>query len=79
MIPVFLRPHTRSRLRDTRSRLSLSQAGMAQYLGVPLPTYTKWEQGTRVPAHALTRLLDVLEIVEAHAPEIHKQLIGVTP
>jgi DNA-binding transcriptional regulator YiaG len=48
---------------------------MADYLGVPLPTYRNWRDGHREPPAAVNRLLDVLGIVEALAPAIHEQIL----
>lgn len=62
-------------LADTRSRLDLSPAEMADYLGVPIHTLRKWESGERSGSATLLRLLDVLGIVEAMAPALHASLL----
>lgn len=71
--------HTQStlshRLIELRSRLNFSQVQMAQYLGVPVFTLRKWESGEREPQSVLTRLLDILGIVETFAPSIHDALM----
>lgn len=63
------------RLADLRSRLDLSPAQMADYLGVPIHTLRKWESGERSASATLLRLLDVLGIVEAMAPALHASLL----
>ena len=63
------------RLADTRSRLKLSPAQMADYLGVPIYTLRKWESGERQGSATLLRLLDILGMVEALAPALHDSLI----
>ena len=63
------------RLAQTRSRLDLSPAQMADYLGVPLYTLRKWESGERSGSATLLRLLDVLGMVEAMAPALHESFL----
>lgn len=63
------------RLADLRSRLDLSPAQMADYLGVPLYTLRKWESGERSGSATLLRLLDVLGMVEAMAPALHEAFL----
>ena len=65
------------RLAALQARLGLSAQGMAQYLGVPLPTYRNWRDGHREPPAVAGRLLEVLGTVEALAPAIHDHLIPV--
>lgn len=62
-------------LKAWRARLSLGEAGMSAYLGVPVTTYRKWENGTRKPDAAPLRLFAVLGEVEGCAPELHARLI----
>ena len=63
------------RLADLRSRLDLSPAQMADYLGVPIHTLRKWESGERSGSATLLRLLDILGMVEALAPGLHAALV----
>ena len=65
------------RLADLRSRLDLSPAQMAEYLGVPTHTLRKWETGERNGSATLLRLLDVLGMVEAMAPALHNSFLPV--
>ena len=60
-----------ARAKDTADRLNLSEHRAAAYFGVPVFTYRKWATGDREPGAAVTRLLDVLGMVEAMAPELH--------
>lgn len=61
----------KQRLIDTMTRLGLTREGLADYLGVPVPTCGKWLAGTREPGSTLVRLLDVLQTIEVMAPGIH--------
>jgi transcriptional regulator with XRE-family HTH domain len=56
-------------LKAWRARLSLGEAGMAAYLGVPVTTYRKWENGTRKPDAAPLRLFAVLQRIEQYESE----------
>ena len=66
---------TPNALQALQSRLNLSAAAMAHYLGVPLPTWRKWASGEREPPAALWRLVEVLGLIEALVPDLHNQLI----
>ena len=55
---------TPDNLKAWRARLSLGEAGMAAYLGVPVTTYRKWENGTRKPDAAPLRLFSILQSIE---------------
>lgn len=66
---------TTERLSALQARLGLSAQGMAQYLGVPLPTWRNWRDGHREPPAVAGRLLEVLGTVEALAPAIHDHLM----
>lgn len=59
------------RIRQTVDRLHLDEARAAAYFGVPVFTIRKWCTGEREPGAAVTRLLDVLGLVEALAPALH--------
>lgn len=63
-------------LKAWRARLSLGEAGMAAYLGVPVTTYHKWENGTRKPDAAPLRLFEVLQAVEVEALPLHATFVG---
>lgn len=67
--PFTLRIHALS------DRLRLDDVQASAYLGVPVHTYRKWMNGTRQPGAAVHRLLDVLALVEAHAPTLHSTLL----
>ena len=66
---------TPTRLKATRERLDLAPTRMADYMGVPVHTYLKWESGQRAPNASALRLFDVLALIEAHAPALHAQLL----
>ena len=51
-----------------------TEAQMACYLGVRVGTYRNWEKGRRAVPDTVVRLVEVLALIEALAPEIHKML-----
>lgn len=62
-------------LKAWRARLSLGEAGMAAYLGVPVTTYRKWENGTRKPDAAPLRLFEVLQLIESKSGDLHTLMV----
>ena len=64
-------------LKQWQADLGLSEAAMAAYLGVPVPTYRKWTNGTRKPDAAPMRLFSILQLVQLQAPEMHANLIDL--
>lgn len=62
------------RIAATITRLGLDETRAAAYFGVPLSTYRKWCNGTRIPGAAVVRLLDVLGTVETLSPALHDAL-----
>ena len=64
-----------ARAKDTANRLNLSEPRAAAYFGVPVYTYRKWATGEREPGAAVTRLLDVLGMIEALAPALHDSFL----
>jgi transcriptional regulator with XRE-family HTH domain len=62
---------TPAQLAAIAQRLNLSTQALADYLGVPVHTLTKWQNGTRTPPAVAARLLAVLAIVETVAPDLH--------
>ena len=65
---------TVERIRALMARRGMSQMDTARYLGVPQGTIGNWLGGTRVPNKSVARLLDVLGMVEALAPDIHEHI-----
>lgn len=63
------------RVATLRARLHLTLADCAEYLGVPVTTLIKWENGTRTPGSAAQRLMDVLGMIEVMAPDIHEHFL----
>lgn len=66
---------TNEELKAWRLRLSLGEAGMASYLGTPVTTYRKWENGTRSQDASTHRLFDILALVEQRMPDTHAELV----
>ena len=64
-------------LKQWQADLGLSEAAMAAYLGVPVPTYRKWTNGTRKPDAAPMRLFAILQSVQLQAPEMHANLVDL--
>lgn len=60
---------------DTMTRLNLTMPQMSEYWGVPVPTLKKWRQGTRYPTSAALRLIEVLQMIETLAPDIHRAMV----
>lgn len=61
--------------RDTAQRLRLDEPRAADYFGVPLNTYRKWANGEREPGAAVARLVQVLGMIEALAPDLHQSFL----
>jgi DNA-binding transcriptional regulator YiaG len=66
---------TAQTIRLAMNRLNLSQPEMAEYMGVPHGTLCNWLQGVRHPPACAARLISVLGIVEALAPNLHVNLM----
>ena len=68
-------PVTPDTLKALEARLSLSQQSAADYLGVTIHAYRKWRNGTRAPESSAVRLIEVLGMVEALAPDLHAAML----
>lgn len=65
---------------QTVDRLGLSEAQAAQYFAVPVYTVRKWLTGEREPGAAVARLLEVMGLLEALAPNLHQTfLVNLAP
>ena len=64
-----------TRIGETMARLNLNEIRAAAYFGVPVFTLRKWINGERKPGAAVTRLLDVLGVLEALAPALHDSFL----
>lgn len=68
------------RVKQTVDRLGLSDTQAAQYFAVPVFTIRKWLTGEREPGAAVARLLEVMGLLEALAPNIHQTfLVDLAP
>ena len=63
------------RIKDMRSRLALSVAQCADMLKVSTHTIIKWENGTRAVSPSTMHLIDILEMLEVMAPDMHAQFM----
>ena len=63
------------RIKDTITRLQLTDTQAAHYLGVPVTTFRNWVTGQRAPGAAVMRLLEVLGTVEVMNPALHAALM----
>jgi hypothetical protein len=63
------------RVRQTVDRLNLDEGQAAAYFGVPVFTVRKWCTGEREPGAAVARLLEVLGMIEALAPDLHHSFL----
>lgn len=65
---------------QTVERLKLNDAQAAQYFAVPVFTVRKWLTGEREPGAAVARLLEVMGLLEALAPNLHQTfLVDLAP
>ena len=62
-------------LKTWQAGLGLSDVAMAAYLGVPVPTLTKWLNGTRAPDSATMRLFGILQRIGRAYPVLHGELM----
>ena len=60
---------------QTVERLGLSEVQAAQYFAVPVFTVRKWLSGEREPGAAVARLLEVMGLLEALAPNLHQSFL----
>lgn len=60
---------------DCATRHGFDDHQAAAYFGVPVTTWRNWRSGAREPSSAALRLLDVLSVVAALAPDIHAQFM----
>ena len=67
------------RIKDTITRLQLTDTQAAQYLGVPFTTLRNWATGQRAPGAAVMRLLEVLGTIEVMNPGLHAALLPAAP
>lgn len=63
------------RIKDTITRLQLTDTQAAHYLGVPVTTFRNWVTGQRAPGAAVMRLLEVLGTIEVMNPVLHAALM----
>ena len=61
------------KLRSLRRQNDISQSELSKALGVPLPTYSNWEQGRAVPT------IHMLPQIAAYYHITIDDLMGVTP
>ena len=65
---------------QTVERLGLNDVQAAQYFAVPVYTVRKWMTGEREPGAAVARLLEVMGLLEALAPNLHQTfLVNLAP
>ncbi len=63
-------------LKTWQADLCLSDVAMAAYLGVPVPTLTKWLNGTRTPDSATLRLFGILQRIGRAYPVLQGELVA---
>lgn len=63
------------RIKAIMERRGWTTQQTAYYLGVPQGTFGNWMNGSRSPSKSVTRLLDVLAVMEALAPGIHERFL----
>lgn len=62
-------------IQETKDRLGLTFTELSEYWGVPVPTIVKWKNGSRYPSSATLRLIEVLQMIETLAPDIHRAMV----
>ena len=62
-------------INTTIARHGMTDKQACVYLGVPRMTLRNWRTGARKPPTVVMRLIEVLGLIEAMAPEIHAALI----
>lgn len=75
LCPALNESLARTRLMTMRSRLKLSVSDCADMLNVSTYAVIKWENGTRAVAPATMRLIEILEMLEVMAPDMHAQFL----
>jgi DNA-binding transcriptional regulator YiaG len=63
------------RLKEMRTRLALSVTQCADMLNVSTYAVIKWENGSRAVSPATMRLIEILEMLEVMAPDMHAQFM----
>jgi DNA-binding transcriptional regulator YiaG len=63
---------TIDRIRAMMERHNMSQSAMGRFLGVGQGNVANWLGGAREPVQAVTRLIEVLELMEAFSPALFK-------
>ena len=63
-------------LKQWQADLHLSDVAMSAYLGVPVPTLTKWLNGTRAPDSATLRLFGILQRIGRVYPILQGELVA---
>jgi DNA-binding transcriptional regulator YiaG len=63
-------------MKQWQADLGLSELAMAHYLGVPVHTLKKWENGTRNPDSATLRLFAILQRIGRAYPMLQGELLS---
>lgn len=62
---------------DLENKHHMNDRQLAKLLGVPITTLRGWLYGVRVPGSSTLRTLELLELIEQHAPRLYFDLIDV--
>ena len=60
---------------DLKSKHKMNDRQLAKLLGVPLTTLRGWLYNVRIPGSSTLRTMELLEIIEQHAPRLYRDLI----
>jgi len=60
---------------DLKRKHEMIDRQLAKLLGVPLTTLRGWLYNVRVPGSSTLRTMELLEIIEQHAPRLYRDLI----
>ena len=64
-----------NQLMDLERKHKMNDKQLAKLLGVPITTLRGWLYNVRVPGSSTLRTLELLEIMEQHAPLLYHDLI----
>lgn len=75
--PELSRADLSNILANIRTRHGLTNPQLAEYLGIGLDAIRKWNLGISKPSVTVCRMIHVLGVIEALAPDIHAHLVPV--
>jgi DNA-binding transcriptional regulator YiaG len=62
---------------DLKKKHELTDKQLAKLLGVPITTLRGWLYGVRDCGASTLRVLDMLEMIEIHAPRLYDEMLDL--